>query len=225
VDSNNTCKIFFDVSYERRINELMFFRHYKLPVDEISDYIERLIEIPLSAFIDYIRENCNVSYLESKDIVQFSSLDDASRKITRKLLETDDEGVSYSDIGRILLDDEVVRKEGAYNKYGENHAKTAQELGLVQIRCNLSYLTCLGYVFSGLSENIQDKLVRRLSLRNKYIMLLVILSKNESVPIDCQMGFLAESTRIRRLPNVKKIWHNINDEDEMTKELLQNVQL
>lgn len=205
-DSSSFLRAFFDRSVEKQINEKMFYRDYVFPYDIVMEYLRQIIETPISAFVEYIRDNMSISYLDYADVVQFSSIRDASLGICAKLRNTSDEGLNFVEVGRLLLCNEAEKKEGAYRKYGENHTKTACEFGLVQILYSKTYMASLGMVYPDLSEEDQAKLLRRLILRNRYFSLIVKLSKDSAIALDSQMDFLSESTKIRRLSNVKKCW-------------------
>lgn len=58
----------------------------------------------------------------------------------------------------------------AYSKYGENHAKTAMELGLVQRNSGYYFLTALGEAYNDLSEenNLSGELCSEIDLLKKY---------------------------------------------------------
>lgn len=205
-DSSSFLQAFFDRSVENKINERMFYRDYVFPYDVVMGYIRRVIDTPISEFVEFLRNNISISYLDYADIVQFSSIRDASFGICDKLRNTSDEGYSFIEIGKMLLCDETAKKEGAYRKYGENHAKTAREFGLVQLLYSKTYMASLGMVYPDLAEKDQLKLLRRLILRNRYFSLIIKLSKDSTIRLDSQMNFLSESTKVRRLSNVKKCW-------------------
>ena len=221
--SNNIIAVFFDRSFERSINEKMFYRDYEFPEEEVVEYCLALTRCSMTSFIRYIREESAIPFLDYNDFVQFSSLADATVGITKVIEDHGDEGFSYVDIGKMLLDDGAVRKETAYRKYGENHTKTAQEFGLTQILFSKTYLTCIGKIINDLSESMIHALLRRLILRNRYIKLMIKLSGTERLSLDSQMGLLANTTKIRRLSNIRKLWQFILEEDYETVPLLSRV--
>lgn len=221
--SDNILSTFFDRTFERCINEKMFYRDYAFPEEDVMAYAESILAVPMNRFVAFIRENCCIPYLEFNDIVQFSSLYDATVGIVTVLENNGDEGFTFIDIGRMLLDDGKVRNDMAYRKYGENHAKTAKEFGLTQILFCKTYLTCIGKILNHFDVFEQQKLLRRLILRNRYVELIIKISASEKISIDSQMGLLSESTRIRRRSNVIKIWQLIIEEDKSITEALSNV--
>lgn len=197
---------FFDKRIESDINEKLFYRNYLLDDSYMADYISQLISTPMTSFIDYILVHCSISYITFSDVVQFSSLEDATTGICIVLSESC-EGMHNIDVGRKLMNDGKERKDGALRKYGENHAKTAIELGLVQENCGSYYLSCLGEYFNRLSNERQYELLRRTILRNRYFQRLLIKAQDGPVSLLGEMSFFAGSTQKRRLPNVKALYN------------------
>ena len=223
MDSNSITQSFFDRSFEKEINDNLFYRNYTFPMNKVLEYINEIVNTPIEHYIEYIISHCSISYIESSDVVQFSSLEAATYGITNRLKMTSDEGCSFVEIGQLLLKEQPTKNEIAYRKYGENHTKTAREFGLVQILYNKTYSSCLGHVFPDLDESIRKRLLRRLMLRNKYFSLIIKISNNGPVSLDSQLGFLSESTKIRRLSNLKKCWGVILEELTEDSDLYQNV--
>ena len=52
---------------------------------------------------------------------------------------------------------------------------------------------------------------------------MIKLSETETLSLDSQMGLLSESTKVRRLSNVRKIWQFIVAESEEVAYLLSKV--
>lgn len=209
---SNILDLFFDEVLEKEINENMFYRDYCYPYDLVFEYIKGLIEIPLDHFVEYARANCIVNFIEHGDVIQYSSLEAATIGLTNKLKLTTDEGFSFVEVGQLLLNDQCQRNELAYRKYGENHAKTARQFGLVQLLYNKTYLSALGFAYPNIDDDAKRKLLRRLILRNKYFKLIVIKSEKETVRLDGYLDFLAETTKKRRMSNIKMCWNLILEE-------------
>lgn len=199
---NSNIEQFFSRSYEMQINENMFYYSYKFPTQEVCDYLEFLINTPYTEFIGYVRNHIQLFPITSKDIPQFSSINDCTKKLCKKLLEVNDPGFSFVDVGKLLLDDGKERKDGAYRKYGENHSKTAYELGLTQVKGSTWYLSCIGYVFLSFDEEKQNAILARCVLRNRFISRLIADSEYANVNVMQYMHCLSESTKTRRKPNI-----------------------
>ncbi len=193
---------FFDRSYELQINENMFYYSYKFPHNEVCEYLESIINTPYSEFVTYIQNHIQCDYITSKDIPQFSSFKNCTKNICKKLLEVNDPGLQFIEIGKLLLDDGNSRNDVAYRKYGENHSKTAFELGLTQFKDSTWYLSCIGYKFLSFDEKSQIAIISRCLLRNKFISRIIGDSLISEVNIVKYMHCLSKSTMTRRKPNI-----------------------
>ena len=194
---------FFSKQYEEKINKDILF--YNFPQEEVRGYVEQVIAEPLPRFLAYMDKLSERVKIESGDIFQFSDLDDGTTVFCEKMSRTDNPGMKFIDIGRLLLDDGKDRKDGALVKYGENHAKTAEMLGLSFELCKTYYLSGIGYIYVELSKEQQDRFLTRLVLRNKLITRLYQATKNGNVNMREFMYMLSDSTYVRRKSNVKKI--------------------
>jgi len=209
---NETVELFFTKSLEEKMNEKILF--YSFSENESEKYIEELLEIPLSDFIEYMDTIADKQQIESRDVFQFSNLDNATHNFCGKMKEQNNPGMKFIEIGKLLLDDGIVRKDGALTKYGENHAKTAEMLGLAFELCNTYYLSCIGYTYTTLSEEKQQKLLTRLILRNKLIMRLYQASHNGKVNMRNFLYMISDSTYIRRRSNIKRILNILTKSNE-----------
>lgn len=203
---------FFSKEYEKKINKNILF--YNFPQEEVQMYVEQVIAEPLPRFVDYIEKLTERTKIESRDIFQFSDLDDGTHVFCEKMKTTNNPGMKFIDIGRILLDDGTVRKDGALVKYGENHAKTAEMLGLSFELCKTYYLSGIGYIYAELSEENQKRFLTRLVLRNKLVTRLYQASKNGTINMREFLYMLSDSTYIRRKSNVKAVLNVLLQSDE-----------
>lgn len=215
-------KDFFQKSYEDAINEHLFIRSFNLNKDELFDYVNRVVEVKLLEYCNYVIDYCHIDYLTFQDVVQFSSLDDATTGICQVLTRAHD-GLHNLEVGQALLDDGTVRKEGAYRKYGENHAKTAIELGLVLENSGCYFLTCLGEIYNDLENSVQNELLRRTILRNRFFQKILIKSQLGPVSIENEMSFFSQSTIIRRLPNVRTLYNIMIGNDPELLSITKNI--
>ena len=199
-------KGFFSYKFEKDINDKMMYYSYRFEYGSVLSYIYELLNISLMDYVDFIIQNYKVPYLEASDIFQFSNFDDCTKNICRVIKEAGDKGYVALDIGKLLENDGLERKDGAYIKYGENQAKTAVQLGLLNLLSNKFFLSCFGFVFNDLSDEMQSKFINRLILRNKLIQRLIYKSKtNGKAEYSYEAGFLSQSTLLRRKSNVKTI--------------------
>lgn len=124
----------------------------------------------------------------------------------------------------MLLDDGVERNDVAYRKYGENHAKTATNLGLLQVNEHTYYLSCIGYIFNELDSNIKTELLIRLILRNKLIKrLLFKVNRDGQALYKKEVSFLRESTINRRKSNIKRILLILSNSNFIKENYINNI--
>ena len=194
---------FFSKKYEEKINKNILF--YTFPEDEVRNYVERLIQVPVEKYVDYIVEKQEKEQILSKDVFQFSSFDDATVRICEKLKEIDNPGVKFLEAGKLLLDDGKERKDGAYVKYGENHLKASQMLGLSFELCGTYYLSGIGYIFEMMTADEQQDMLVRLILRSKLVERLIQASQNGKVDLRSFLYMLSDTTYIRRSSNIKRV--------------------
>ena len=120
--------------------------------------------------------------------------------------EAGDEGFTRLEIGKMLENDGKQRKDEAFYKYGENHAKTACQLGLVHSMSNIFFLTCIGACINDLPIETSEAFISRICLRNNLIKRFVRRIKtNGQANYFAEVGFLQRSTAIRRCSNVRTV--------------------
>lgn len=201
----NDCDIFFKQIYEKGINRQMLFYAYEFPSLEVLRYIHKLINTPLNDFIDYMNANDSHEQIESKDIFQFSNLNDATFRLSQVLVGQGNPGSSYIDIGKMLLNDGKSRTDGAYIKYGENHAKTSSSLGLSFEMSHITFASCIGMVANDLSDDEKEKMLVRLILRNKLIWRMYSATRKGNLNTRSMFHMLSDSTYMRRKSNLSTI--------------------
>lgn len=205
---------FYSGKYEKRINKNSLYYSYNFPEQEVRAYVEEIIAEPIDRYIAYIKALKEREQITSKDVFQFSNLSDATIVICEKIKAHNNPGVRYIDVGKILLDDGKIRKDGAYTKYGENHVKTAEAMGLFFELSRTYFLSCLGYVYCDLSNDDRQKLLTRLLLRNRLIVRMMQASENGNVNVREFLYMLSDSTYLRRKSNVKEVLNILDSSDE-----------
>lgn len=196
---------FYLREYEDKINKNSLYYSYDFPEQEIRVYIERIISEPIDRYIEFVKGMIESDRIISKDVFQFSNIDDATINICKKVKDNSNPGMKYIDIGKVLLDDGKIREDGAYTKYGENHVKTAEALGLFFELSRTYFLSCLGYIYCDLTVDEKNKLITRLLLRNRLITRLINASENGNVNVREFLYMLSDSTYTRRKSNLKTI--------------------
>lgn len=211
MDTNELLDLFFNRTFENNINKEMLDYGYDFPYDKVIDYVHLMVNTPLQEFIDKVRSKVYLA-IDCKDIPQYSSLGDATSRCCQALAENGDKGFHFEDVGRLLLNDGQERKICAYRKYGENHSKTACQLGLTQNLYNHIYLSALGRVYNMLDESDKKALLARTILRNDLFGRVFSLAEFQDVNIAKFCQSLSLSTIIRRRPNVLQLCGVILDE-------------
>ena len=188
-------------------------------------YLNELIAIPIDKFVEYIFERFTREPIVAADVFQFSSLEDATFTICSKIKNANNPGLTFLEIGKLLLDDDVTRKTGAYTKYGENHIKAAELLGLAYKGENkLYYLSFVGMLINEFSEKKRNQLVTRLILKNKLVIQMLLFSAKGSYELETFLYDLSESTYQRRRSNIKAVVSLLESSDEYDfKSLTQNI--
>lgn len=205
---------FYSGKYEKKINKNSLYYSYNFPEQEVRTYVEKIISEPIERYVAYIKALKEREQVTSKDVFQFSDLSDATVVICEKIKAHNNPGVRYIDVGKILLDDGKVRKDGAYTKYGENHVKTAEAMGLFFELSRTYFLSCLGYVYCDLSDDDRQKLLTRLLLRNRLIIRMMQASENGNVNAREFLYMLSDSTYLRRKSNIKAVLNILNSSEE-----------
>lgn len=196
---------FFERTIEVEYNEKLFQKSYILPHNEVLSYVRSLLAIPMDDFFAYVKEHHRSYSFKKCDIPQFSSITDATIRICQVLSDVSDPGLSYVEVGMLLQKDDKERKQGANQKYGENHSKTASDFGLVQISpiSHRIFLTAIGYVFNQLSQEERKAYLARSILRNSFMNCILSRAVTQKIVLPDEMSILSPSTISRRLPNVK----------------------
>lgn len=203
---------FFLQKYEKKINKDILY--YDFPKEEVAIYVEQVINEHVERYVAYIKGLSTRSRIEAGDVVQFSNINDATINFCEKLNLINNPGLNFQEVGKLLQDDGVERKVGAYIKYGENHTKTAQTLGLAFELCNTYYLSGIGYIFIELDEKDREKLLTRMILRSKLFTRMMQASVNGKVNMREFLYMLSDSTYVRRRSNVKKMMGYLVRSDE-----------
>lgn len=217
MENNDLLKIFFDKKFEKKINEKMLSFSYEFETNVVLEYINSIIEVNLESFVKYILKNIKSISLSSNDIIQFSNFEVCTSKICSVIKKAGDTGFTVLEIGKMLQDDGINRLKGADVKYGENHSKTACQLGLLYKLSNKFFLTCLGYLLNDLDDAKKAKLLNRLVLRNSFIQQLICNAKlNKKVYYAEEAATVLKQTTIkRRRSNVRILFNILKNNSEV----------
>ena len=90
------------------------------------------------------------------------------------LIWANNPGCQFIDIGRFFPNNIIGRSDSAYRRYGESHIKAATQLGLTFEYYGYWYLSCLGYIYPDLDEDVRKRLLARTITRNRLYQRLLI---------------------------------------------------
>ena len=149
-----------------------------------------------------------ISGLKQKEIItysipQYSSFADGTINMIKYLRMAGDFGPSFLEVGQHYI--ESGSDERAYVKYGENHAKLAEILGVVEIRQENRkrvYLNELGKALEKRSKLEQEDCFVKLSARVPIVQYAIKHGISDSKALEEVMRmYLSESTAERRRRN------------------------
>ena len=185
-------------------NKLVLSVGYKEIEENVRNYIENICSIPIKTVLDYINDKCPKYIIEAKDV--YHKFKDATDGVCSVLLKNNSEGIGYKELGARLQNDGKERKDLAKAKYGENHFKMAEELGLgFREGRHDCYLSAIGNLFLEMEEETKRCLLTRLILRSKLIVRLYKEASKDEVRLEILLYDLSESTYIRRRTNVRTV--------------------
>ncbi len=176
-----------------------------------------LKQVSCHDILDVIKKDFKPYTIKVTDIPQFSSLDDCFRGVTEAIVTSGLKDITFEKMGYLLRTDP--RNTIADKKYGENHSKTAEILGLTSISVVIGKkavnITPLGEVFYALTQAEQKDLQPKLILYAKMMQNFFAIDENEDI-LSEMMSELSESTRKRRHTNVmafiNTVKHRLDEE-------------
>lgn len=196
---------FYSRTYENDINKKMLYYNYDFPTEEVENYVRQILCVPVEQFIQRDITMETAEAITPKDVFQFSTLEAGTDHICQVLSEAGNPGVTFIQAGKLLLDDGTQRKDMAYIKYGENHLKTAEALGLLYELTRTYFVSCIGMIYLNLDTEDRKKLNVRLFLRNKFVARLIKATASANVDARQFLYMLSDATYIRRKSNIKCI--------------------
>lgn len=184
---------------------ITFLSKYGKDLDQIINetsceyFINNLLSIEIDTILAIIDMN-NIEKCNPRHIPQYSNLKSA---LLYEMDYLNSNGPTPLDVIGANLPAQLTKTHGAQNKYGENHSKLLEALGLVSIQGNIVELTTIGRVYHKLSCTEKKLFVQRAIFKIPIIKNIMIKSKYERVYVyDELILFLSDSTAYRRLGNV-----------------------
>lgn len=216
-------EVFFDLSFEEIITEDMLERNYVFPQSKVEDYIMDIVAVPYQHFIDYVFTHYCNKPIDPSCIPQISNYEACTRGICQVMRGRGDPGLEYKELGVALFSDDIPRNDGAYLKFGENHVKGAAFHGLTHGLYKKWFLTCLGYVYSDLDDELRQYLSARTLLRNPFFHIIIAESVEHDVNIRKYMTELSLSTQNRRSSSCMHFFDVIRRQCTIEKVQLHNI--
>lgn len=170
---------------------------------ELGTAISVITSVPVGVFVQNIDQMNLSSEVESIDIPQFSSFGAATNRLP-EILEFAPDGLPFNEIGFQLVKSP---NDTAGRKYGENHAKLAEMLELVEIHNRPSKVTStkLGKYLLGFQPEEKKELLKRLLIRQNIMKKLIHEAGKGKVEYMDEVLSLSKSTAARRGRNVKML--------------------
>ena len=218
--SSEWIELFFSEAYEKQINDLVLEDwDYDVPIHSIRNYVEQLLAIPYTEFIDYVRQNYAGTSFRAADIPQFIKYANCEINLVDYLLGEDNRGCKPSEIGKELNDLFEKNQRGDVS-YATRHLGSARMLGLVYEYFGHWYLNCLGYVYGSLSQEKRNSLIARAMLRSPFFKTVFSGSKRRIVLTNYLDHFSPIFARKHFLSIVKLIDISINEAQKSGRKIL-----
>lgn len=184
MDSGELIDLFYNRAYEKFVNkQILDDKNYIVPRQQLKNYVLELVNIPYIDFINYIKHKGIEGKIKASDITQFTSFSACEIEMCNALIWANNPGCQFIDIGRFFPNNIIGRSDGAYRRYGESHIKAATQLGLTFEYYGYWYLSCLGYIYPDLDEDVRKQLLARTIIRNRlYQQLLIDLLDHDANP-------------------------------------------
>ena len=189
-----------------------FYTHTDASLLEDESKSALLLEVlkkhKCSEILKIIADGFEPAEVDKKDISQFSDFKDAYYTIPFMLQNCGIKDVDYSKMGYMLREEK--RKEIADKKYGENHMKTAAQLGLCRFEKCRANANALGSQFIKLSEADRRNILPKLCLFIPFIQNYFMAGATDEVR-DKILSILSHTTQVRRRPNVNTIIQTVKE--------------
>ena len=216
-----TCECFYSTMETKKAKESTNDKEINPSAEEM------LSEINKTSFCDFMEDvfTSPDKVVDAKNIPQISNLRIGTTEILKMLKNHNDYGMTFADIGRSFLEGD--RKEDAYIKFGENHAKLAKELDLLYfVRQGhiYVYISDFGYALMEYTEeNQKELLAKQMFIIPTIRYIIKQASKNHVNVVEILNQYVSKATAIRRGCSVRKILKYISlytpDYDDLWKNI------
>lgn len=218
--SSEWIELFFSEAYEKQINNLVLEDwDYEVPILSIRNYVEQIIAIPYTEFIDYVKEKFAGITYRATDIPQFIKYSNCEIDLVNYLLGEDNRGCTPTEIGEELNDLFEQNKHGNAS-YATRHLGSAKMLGLAYEYFGHWYLNCLSYAYVDLNKEERDAMVARAMLRSPFLKAVFANTNRRIVLSDFLNRFSPIFARKHFLSVVRLIDICINEAQRSGKNIL-----
>lgn len=217
----NNVKYVLDANFwnniiDNSINEQVllkaFYTHSDTSIIEDKSKSELLLEVlkkyKCSEILKIISNDFKPFTIDKKDISQFSDFSDAYYMVPYLLAYCGKKDVDYEFMGSMLRENK--RNAVADKKYGENHIKTAAQMGLCSFSRCRGNANELGNAFIKLSDTERKKMLPKICLYIPYIQNYFMKGANNIIREEI-LCILSVTTQNRRRSNVNTIIEIIKD--------------
>lgn len=160
--------------------------------------------------------------IESSDVIQYSTLEKCTIPLIEHLEYSKNKGFSFKEVGSFLQG--KIPKKTALIKYGENHSKLAEKLGLVEVNRSKRpfrvFVSKLGSELLNINDGRTDQIIANLALKVKIIQFILYKSSKGKVIIEDELSFLEKSTFSRRISSIKGLLDFIYNNSEINLDYL-----
>lgn len=204
ISNREYIELFMTRSLEKNVDDLILSdKNFVVPKQKVHDYIKKILSIPYTDFIVYVRTNKGVVKIDQ--LTQSSNFAACSSLMCEAIEWQGNPGMKFVDIGQLFPQYIKQQNETAFRKYGENQVKTSAQLGLTFEYYDYWYLTCVGYVFNELNQQEQEALLARTILRVPLYQDLLLRLMQGDVFLTDYMEQIAPSTKGRRAGSIMKL--------------------
>lgn len=185
--------------------------------NDLKDYVNNLyLDNPLykNSYLYSVLQHD--TELCSSTIPQYSNFNDGTYNVLTLLDNNSNTGYTYLELGKLLQG--PGKKDGAYIKYGENHAKLSVILGLAYIekkdKSKKVFISALGKKFNLLNE-AQKSILLKYQIYNvpviKYIFNLSVKNNVDIINFLKNITNLSPSTAKRRSSNIRDLFRRLRE--------------
>ena len=164
--------------------------------------------------INFLVQNIPQVKIEASNIPQYSNFYNGTINMISYLRMSGNYGPTFIEIGKHFMRN---KNDAAYRKYGENHVKLAQMLGLVNFKKRNSiqaFLNPLGISVEKMSEPDKLNVISKLTGLIPIVQYAIINQLNDVLDLQTVlMKYLSEKTAVRRRKNCWDLVEMFRKED------------